>query len=153
MLSSSISNGPNLKFRVVKQGLKGIKFKIVVLYPKIKYPISNAKGLGFPFSFNYIIQSYYRLKSRKGHDTLDYDKNPKAHYILLSFLTLYRNSYFHVNNPLMSLYPISFTDESEEIKLDKETRNLFFTVVKEVSRKPFENSIFVILIRSYREDR
>jgi hypothetical protein len=88
--------------------------KLVAFYPKIYNPYESTK-LSYPFSFAYFVQCYYRLKGRKNHETLDFDKNPHTHYILLSFVTLYKNAEFDL--PGVDMYPLTMTDEDKDIKL------------------------------------
>jgi hypothetical protein len=66
----------------------------------------------YDFSFNYIIQSYYRLSSRKNHETLDFEKNPNAHLIFFSFLTMFNFMKFeNLGEFYINFYGLSITDE------------------------------------------
>jgi hypothetical protein len=66
----------------------------------------------FDFSLNYIIQSFYRLSNRKNHETLDYEKNPNAHLIFFSFLSLFIfMKYENIDLYDLNFYGLSITDE------------------------------------------
>jgi len=118
----------------ISKNLKNSEFQVFQFYPKILYPIINIEGLTFPFSWSYIIQCYYRLKNRKGHETLDFEKNPKAHYILLCFLNLYKN-YKTLNVCENVIYQPTIFHDEKDIKLTNEIVFLF----KEISYKTGKN--------------
>jgi hypothetical protein len=70
--------------------------------------------LYFPISFDYIIQSYYRLKSRKNHQNLDFEKlgKIKSLQIFLSFICLYEKlNFFTLTDQIIKVYGLSFSDE------------------------------------------
>ena len=108
---------------------------IFAFVPNIKKSI-DINGLKFPFSLNYFIQCYLRLKNRHGHEVLNgEDENSKAVYI--SFFKLFQNFDFHKtiytnkefeNN--VFLQKIDFTDESKEIEVDKDIEEFFNNVIK-----------------------
>jgi energy-coupling factor transporter ATP-binding protein EcfA2 len=106
----------------------------VVFYPRIYNTFKTT--VEYPFSLNFIIQCYYRLKTRKDHETLDFDINPHAHYILLSFLTLYRNSELKVNNA--HTFPLTMTDEDDFIALSRGTSKKFEKLLKNLKEFRFE---------------
>jgi hypothetical protein len=108
--------------------------KLVVLYPKIYNPYDSDR-LSFPFSFNYFVQCYYRLKGRKNHETLDFDKNPHAHYILLSFSTLYKKVLFELDG--VDMYPLTITDESENFDLDESFVKKFNDLIWNIGKVKF----------------
>ena len=67
----------------------------IVFIPNISKPI-NISNLKFPFSINYFIQCYLRLKNRHGHDVLNgEDEDSKLVYI--SFFKLFQNFDFYKN--------------------------------------------------------
>jgi hypothetical protein len=109
--------------------------KVVAFYPKIYYPYQSRR-LSYPFSFNYLIQCYYRLKGRKNHETLDFDKNPHAHHIILFYFTLYRDTDFNI--PGVDMYPLTITDEETEIELPVELTEKFEDLMKGISRCEFD---------------
>jgi len=86
--------------------------RIILLYPKINYNIKISNHI-FPFSYDYLINCYYRLKNRKNHETLDGEKNPTFYLILFMFLKFYSN--FDVSNIQNCdvKQQLLFTDEKE----------------------------------------
>ena len=57
----------------------------LVFIPRIKKPI-NINGLEFPFSLDYFLQCYLRLKNRHGHEVLNgEDENSKMVYLSFFF--------------------------------------------------------------------
>ena len=109
----------------------------IVFTPNIKTPI-KLEHLWFPFSINYVIQCYLRLKNRHGHENLNgEDENSK--YVYISFLKLFQG--FNFNKKVCKddsfksnvfLHTIDFTDESKEINIDKETEEFFMNVMKKI---------------------
>ena len=61
--------------------------EIICFIPKC---ITNFNNY-YDISINYIVQCYYRLKGRKNHETLDFEKcgKEKSLLIFLSFLSLF----------------------------------------------------------------
>ncbi len=102
-----------------------MKFKtrtIDKLYPTYKdfieivcfIPKCETNLIPYEISLNYIIQSFYRLKNRKGHETLDFENTPNAHLIFLSFLTLFMKMKFNNSENLkIYFYGLSIADETE----------------------------------------
>jgi hypothetical protein len=108
--------------------------KVIVFYPRIYVNLNT--NIPYPFSLNYILQCYYRLKQRKNHETLDFDINPCAHYILLSFLSLYRGSVFELQNA--ELYPLTITDEDDYYELSHNLAQKFDQLMKNIKNFKFE---------------
>ena len=82
--------------RFLKQFCKNKKSQFFIVFvPNISKPI-NICNLKFPFSLNYFIQCYLRLKNRHGHDVLNgEDEDSKLVYI--SFFKLFQNFDFYKN--------------------------------------------------------
>ena len=109
----------------------------VVFIPNITKPLS-IENLWFPFSLNYFIQCYLRLKNRHGHEVLN-GEDEQSKYVYISFLKLFQNFDFHqkVNNPPefaenVFLQKIDFTDESKDMEIDPETEKFFTKVMKKI---------------------
>ena len=115
-----------------------------VFIPNIKKPI-DINGLKFPFSLNYFIQCYLRLKNRHGHEVLDGD-DPSAKSVYLSFFKLFQNFDFYkklYSNPQYEqnvfLQKIDFTDESKEMEVDKDIEEFFGKVIKNLKAFDMNN--------------
>ena len=116
----------------------------LVFIPKIKKPI-NINGLEFPFSLDYFLQCYLRLKNRHGHEVLNgEDENSKMVY--LSFFKLFQNFDFY--NKIYSnaeyennvfLQEIDFTDETKEIEVDNDVVQFFNNVIRRLKAFDMEN--------------
>ena len=122
---------------------KGSQFFLVFI-PRIKKPI-NINGLEFPFSLDYFLQCYLRLKNRHGHEVLNgEDENSKMVY--LSFFKLFQNFDFY--NKIYSnaeyennvfLQEIDFTDETKEIEVDNDVVQFFNNVIRRLKAFDMEN--------------
>lgn len=106
-----------------------------VFIPNIKNPI-NINGIRFPFSLDYFIQCYLRLKNRKGHEVLNGD-DESSKLVYVSFLKLFQNFDFekkiNSNEEFIKnvfLQKIDFTDENKEIKADFDTEHFFNNVMR-----------------------
>ena len=116
----------------------------LVFIPRIKKPI-NINGLEFPFSLDYFLQCYLRLKNRHGHEVLNgEDENSKMVY--LSFFKLFQNFDFY--NKIYSnaeyennvfLQEIDFTDETKEIEVDNDVIQFFNNVIRRLKAFDMEN--------------
>ena len=116
----------------------------LVFIPKIKKPI-NINELEFPFSLDYFLQCYLRLKNRHGHEVLNgEDENSKMVY--LSFFKLFQNFDFY--NKIYSnaeyennvfLQEIDFTDETKEIEVDNDVVQFFNNVIRRLKAFDMEN--------------
>ena len=116
----------------------------LVFIPRIKKPI-NINGLEFPFSLDYFLQCYLRLKNRHGHEVLNgEDENSKMVY--LSFFKLFQNFDFY--NKIYSnaeyennvfLQEIDFTDETKEIEVDNDVVQFFNNVIRRLKAFDMEN--------------
>ena len=116
---------------------------IIVFIPKIKNQINlNENHIYYPFSIDYIMQCYLRLKHRKGHENLNgNDQNSRNVY--LSFLKLFKGFNFENNiysenqyQKNIQLREISFTDEDNNIDFNEVHQNFFKNVLNKI--KPFE---------------
>ena len=116
----------------------------LVFIPNIKKSI-DINGLKFPYSLNYFIQCYLRLKNRHGHEVLNgEDESSKAVY--LSFFKLFQDFDFYkkINSDKqyeknVFLNTIDFTDESKDIEVDKDTEIFFENVIKHLRAFDMEN--------------
>ena len=113
----------------------------IVFIPNIKKPI-NINNIKFPFSLNYFIQCYLRLKNRHGHEVLN-GEDESSKYVYISFLKLFQN--FDFNKRLKSseeygknifFQIIDFTDEKSEIQIETNTEKFFNNVMRKI--KPFD---------------
>ena len=109
----------------------------VVFIPNITNPLSIS-NLWFPFSLNYFIQCYLRLKNRHGHEVLN-GEDEQSKYVYISFLKLFQNFDFHQkvsNDPSFSenvfIQKIDFTDESKVMEIDPDTEKFFLNVMKKI---------------------
>jgi hypothetical protein len=118
---------------------------VIVFIPKIKNQINiNENHIYYPFSIDYIMQCYLRLKHRKGHENLNgNDQNSRNVY--LSFLKLFKG--FNFENNIYSEYQyqkniqlreISFTDEDNNIDFNEVHQNFFKNVLNKI--KPLSSS-------------
>ena len=109
----------------------------VVFIPNITKPL-NISELWFPFSLNYFIQCYLRLKNRHGHSVLN-GEDEESKYVYISFLKLFQNFNFHTKicsdaNYSSNVFTqtIDFTDESKDLEIDPETEQFFSKVMKKI---------------------
>ena len=107
----------------------------LVFIPHIKKPI-KINDIKFPFSLDYFIQCYLRLKNRKGHEVLN-GQDESSILVYLSFFKLFQNFDFEKkissneefsNNVI--LHKMNFTDEEKDIKIDANTEKFFKNVIK-----------------------
>ncbi len=109
----------------------------VVFIPNISKPL-EIEGLWFPFSLNYFIQCYLRLKNRHGHEVLN-GEDEQSKFVYISFLKLFQNFDFYKNicfdqNFASNVFiqKIDFTDESKDMEIDPETVQFFTKVMKKI---------------------
>lgn len=123
---------------ICKKYEKKGKFQIIVFHPKIVNVIREEK-LVYPFSWSYFIQTYHRLKLRKNHESLDFEKCAHAHYILLSFLSLFRgSSNFEIEQEdKIQTHSISFSDE-KELCIPQDIKKSFKMIMNHIGKKPFK---------------
>ena len=108
--------------------------QIYCFIPKCDYIIKP-----YRISLNYIIQSYYRFKNRKNHETLDFEKNENANQIFLSFLSLFKNMEFkNLRDLNIYLYGLTFTDEKKIEKYDEDFFDEFSEIMIKISKNPFK---------------
>ena len=116
---------------------------VIVFILKIKNQINlNENHIYYPFSIDYIMQCYLRLKHRKGHENLNgNDQNSRNVY--LSFLKLFKGFNFENNiysenqyQKNIQLREISFTDEDNNIDFNEVHQNFFKNVLNKI--KPFD---------------
>ena len=107
----------------------------IIFIPNIKKPI-KFNNINFPFSLDYFIQCYLRLKNRHGHEVLN-GEDESSKLVYLSFFKLFQNFDFY--NKIYSndeyaknvfLQKIDFTDENKEIEVDKDIEEFFNDVIK-----------------------
>ena len=115
-----------------------------VFIPNIKTPI-NINGIKFPFSLDYVIQCYLRLKNRHGHEVLN-GEDESSKLVYLSFLKLFQNFEFEKkinSNPEFSknvfLQKINFTDEDKNIKADENTEKFFNNTMRRLRAFDMDN--------------
>ena len=113
----------------------------IVFIPNIKKPI-NINNIKFPFSLNYFIQCYLRLKNRHGHEVLN-GEDESSKYVYISFLKLFQNFDFDKRLKSSEEYGkniffqiIDFTDEKSEIQIETNTEKFFNNVMRKI--KPFD---------------
>ena len=113
----------------------------IVFIPNIKKPI-NINNIKFPFSLNYFIQCYLRLKNRHGHEVLN-GVEESCKYVYISFLKLFQNFDFDKRLKSSEEYGkniffqiIDFTDEKNEIQIETNTEKFFNNVMRKI--KPFD---------------
>ena len=113
----------------------------VVFIPNITKPLEIG-NLWFPFSLNYFIQCYLRLKNRHGHEVLN-GEDEQSKFVYISFLKLFQNFDFYKNISFdqnfasnVFIQKINFTDESKFMEIDPDTEKFFKNVMKKI--KPFD---------------
>ena len=113
----------------------------IVFISNIKKPI-NINNIKFPFSLNYFIQCYLRLKNRHGHEVLN-GEDESSKYVYISFLKLFQNFDFDKRLKSSEEYGkniffqiIDFTDEKNEIQIETNTEKFFNNVMRKI--KPFD---------------
>ena len=113
----------------------------LVFIPNIRNPM-KFNDIKFPFSLDYFIQCYLRLKNRHGHEVLN-GEDEDSKYVYLSFLKLFQNFDFEKKTSTnkefkdnVFLQRIDFTDEEKDIKADNNTEYFFKKVMKRL--KPFD---------------
>lgn len=106
-----------------------------VFIPNIKKGM-EFNNIKFPFSFDYFIQCYLRLKNRHGHEVLN-GEDESSKFVYLSFLKLFQNFDFekkiNTNEEFKDnvfLHKIDFTDEEKNIEIDSNTEKFFNKVIK-----------------------
>ena len=113
----------------------------IVCIPNIIKPL-EISNLWFPFSLNYFIQCYLRLKNRHGHEVLN-GEDEQSKFVYISFLKLFKDFNFYENicfdqNYSSNVYiqKIDFTDESKDMEIDPDTQQFFEKVIRKI--KPFD---------------
>ena len=113
----------------------------IVFIPNIIKPL-EISNLWFPFSLNYFIQCYLRLKNRHGHEVLN-GEDEQSKFVYISFLKLFKDFNFYENicfdqNYSSNVYiqKIDFTDESKDMEIDPDTQQFFEKVIRKI--KPFD---------------
>ena len=113
----------------------------IVFIPNIVKPLDIA-NLWFPFSLNYFIQCYLRLKNRHGHEVLN-GEDEQSKFVYISFLKLFKDFDFYKKISFDKNYSsnvfiqkIDFTDESKDMEIDPDTQKFFENVMKKI--KPFD---------------
>ena len=113
----------------------------IVFIPNILKPLEIG-NLWFPFSLNYFIQCYLRLKNRHGHEVLN-GEDEQSKFVYISFLKLFKDFDFYTNisydqnySSNVFIQTIDFTDESKEMEIDPDTQKFFENVIRKI--KPFD---------------
>ena len=113
----------------------------IVFIPNITKPLETG-NLWFPFSLNYFIQCYLRLKNRHGHEVLN-GEDEQSKFVYISFLKLFQNFDFYKNISFdqnftsnVFIQKVDFTDESKDMEIDPDTEKFFKNVMKKI--KPFD---------------
>ena len=113
----------------------------IVFIPNITKPLETG-NLWFPFSLNYFIQCYLRLKNRYGHEVLN-GEDEQSKFVYISFLKLFQNFDFYKNISFdqnftsnVFIQKVDFTDESKDMEIDPDTEKFFKNVMKKI--KPFD---------------
>ena len=113
----------------------------IIFLPDIKNPISlNENHINYPFSIDYVIQCFLRLKHRKNHENLNGD-DENSRNVYFSFLRCFQGFKFessifseqYKNN--VEIKRIPFTDEDNNLVFNEIHQN-FFNVLKNI--KPFD---------------
>ena len=118
------------------------KCKIICkIIPNIVKPL-EISDLWYPFSLNYFIQCYLRLKNRHAHEVLN-GEDEQSKFVYISFLKLFQNFDFYKNISFdqnfasnVFIQKINFTDESKDMEIDPDTEKFFKNVMKKI--KPFD---------------
>ena len=113
----------------------------IVFIPNIIKPL-DISNLWFPFSLNYFIQCYLRLKNRHGHEVLN-GEDEQSKFVYISFLKLFKDFNFYENicfdqnySSNVFIQKIDFTDESKDMEIDPDTQQFFEKVIRKI--KPFD---------------
>ena len=113
----------------------------IVFIPNIIKPL-EISNLWFPFSLNYFIQCYLRLKNRHGHEVLN-GEDEQSKFVYISFLKLFKDFNFYENicfdqnySSNVFIQKIDFTDESKDMEIDPDTQKFFEKVIRKI--KPFD---------------
>ena len=113
----------------------------IVCIPNIIKPL-EISNLWFPFSLNYFIQCYLRLKNRHGHEVLN-GEDEQSKFVYISFLKSFKDFNFYENicfdqnySSNVFLQKIDFTDESKDMEIDPDTQKFFEKVIRKI--KPFD---------------
>jgi len=113
----------------------------IVCIPNIIKPL-EISNLWFPFSLNYFIQCYLRLKNRHGHEVLN-GEDEQSKFVYISFLKLFKDFNFYENicfdqnySSNVFIQKIDFTDESKDMEIDPDTQTFFEKVIRKI--KPFD---------------
>ena len=113
----------------------------IVFIPNIIKPL-EISNLWFPFSLNYFIQCYLRLKNRHGHEVLN-GEDEQSKFVYISFLKLFKDFNFYENicfdqnySSNVFIQKIDFTDESKDMEIDPGTQQFFEKVIRKI--KPFD---------------
>ena len=123
----------------------------IVFIPNIVKPL-EISNLWYPFSLNYFLQCYLRLKNRHGHEVLN-GEDEQSKMVYISFLKLFQNFDFYSNvcsdqNFASNVFiqKFDFTDESKDMEIDPYTQKFFEKVMKRI--KPFD----MVKIKKYNEN-
>ena len=115
---------------------------VVVFIPNISKPI-DISDLKFPFSLNYFIQCYLRLKNRHGHKVLN-GEDEESKLVYISFFKLFQNFDFYKNIKGKQFDDKSYKDKKEDdstAKKRERSRDKYYKNRKEYFN--FSENIFI----------
>ena len=111
----------------------------IVFIPNISNPI-NISDLKFPFSLNYFIQCYLRLKNRHGHEVLN-GEDEESNLVYLSFFKLFQNFDFNKNIKGNKKYEDKKEDDDTKKKGRDRSRDKY--IKKDKWDLNFDDNIFI----------
>jgi len=115
----------------------------IVFIPNISKPI-NISDLKFPYSLNYFIQCYLRLKNRHGHEVLN-GEDEESKLVYISFFKLFQNFDFQKIKGHDDKKNEKENDENDENKSTarKKERSRERDYEKKKGRFSFDDNVFL----------
>jgi len=115
----------------------------IVFIPNISKPI-NLSDLKFPYSLNYFIQCYLRLKNRHGHEVLN-GEDEESKLVYISFFKLFQNFDFQKIKGHDDKKNEKENDENDENKSTarKKERSRERDYEKKKGRFSFDDNVFL----------
>jgi vacuolar-type H+-ATPase subunit F/Vma7 len=115
----------------------------IVFIPNISKPI-NISDLKFPYSLNYFIQCYLRLKNRHGHEVLN-GEDEESKLVYISFFKLFQNLDFQKIKGHDDKKNEKENDENDENKSTarKKERSRERDYEKKKGRFSFDDNVFL----------
>ena len=108
----------------------------ILFYPKIIEPLYFSEFF-YPYSLEFIIQCYFRIKGRKDHETLDPSKKEDFYAVLFLFVQFYKDFHFakiFKFDFLFMKYEISYCDIKESEMEEKSNLDIL-TCFEEIMSK------------------